>query len=111
MTPAADQLARTGLVYTAAFAPDSFTVPSHGALFTGQMVGTESSLPAEVETLPEAIKRAGFKTVGVSANWLLSRENGFSRGFDFFTNVVDSDKRPDGAAAPLVVGRRPDDRA
>jgi arylsulfatase A-like enzyme len=93
VTPAADQLARTGLVYTAAFAPDSFTVPSHGALFTGQMVGTESSLPAEVETLPEAIKRAGFKTVGVSANWLLSPENGFSRGFDFFTNVVDSETR------------------
>jgi Sulfatase len=92
-TPTIDRLARRGVRYTNAFAPDSFTVPSHGALFEGRLIGTEYPLPASEPTLAEKLAGLGFRTIGVSANWLLGKDGGFDRGFDFFTNVVDPETR------------------
>jgi arylsulfatase A-like enzyme len=93
VTPTIDRLAREGLRYTNAFAPDSFTVPSHGAIFEGRLIGTEYPLPASEPTLAEKLRRIDFRTLGVSANWLLGKDDGFDRGFDFFTNVVDPTTR------------------
>lgn len=88
VTPSVDALASRGLLYEAAFATDSFTMPSHAAMFSGRLTGTESRLPSEGGLVP-SLKSAGFRTVGVSANWVLDKGTGFDQGFDAFTNVVD----------------------
>lgn len=98
-TPSVDSLAGTGLTYEAAFAPDSFTMPSHGAMFSGRLIGTEGRLPADGSLAP-SLKASGFRTVGVSANWILDAGIGFDQGFESFTNVVDPETR-----AALASGR------
>lgn len=104
VTPSMDSLARTGLTYEAAFAPDSFTMPSHGAMFSGRLIGTEGRLPSDGSLVP-SLTAAGFRTIGVSANWLLDPETGFGQGFETFTNVVDSETR-----AALASGREDAER-
>lgn len=98
-TPSLDALALDGTAYEAAFATDSFTFPSHTAMFSGRLTGTEFRLPAG--GLTENLKAAGFRTVGVSANWILDRTTGFDRGFDFFTNVVDDATREELLRGPV----------
>jgi hypothetical protein len=97
-TPSVDALARRGLTYEAAFAPDSFTMPSHGAMFSGRLIGTEGRLPSDGSLAP-TLKAVGFRTIGVSANWLLDPGTGFDQGFESFTNVVDRE-----TAAALAKG-------
>jgi hypothetical protein len=91
-TPSVDALAQRGLTYEAAFAPDSFTMPSHGAMFSGRLIGTEGRLPSDGSLAP-TLKAAGFRAIGVSANWLLDPGTGFDQGFESFTNVVDPETR------------------
>jgi hypothetical protein len=92
VTPFIDLLAGRGLVYEAAFATDSFTMPSHAAMFSGRLTGTESRLPSDGSLVP-SLRAAGFRTVGVSANWVLDPATGFDQGFEVFTNVVDTETR------------------
>jgi hypothetical protein len=99
VTPSVDALAGTGLTYEAAFAPDSFTMPSHGAMFSGRLIGTEGRLPADGSLVP-SLTASGFRAVGVSANWILDAGIGFDQGFETFTNVVDPETR-----AALASGR------
>jgi len=99
VTPSLDALAGSGLTYESAFAPDSFTMPSHGAMFSGRLIGTEARLPADGSLVP-SLRAAGFRTVGVSANWILGPGTGFDQGFESFTNVVDPVTR-----AALASGR------
>jgi len=104
VTPSVDSLAGTGLNYEAAFAPDSFTMPSHGAMFSGRLIGTEGRLPADGSLAP-SLRASGFRTVGVSANWILDPGTGFDQGFEIFTNVVDPETR-----AALANGREDAER-
>lgn len=104
VTPSVDSLAGTGLTYEAAFAPDSFTTPSHGAMFSGRLIGTEDRLPADGSLAP-SLRASGFRTVGVSANWILDPGTGFDQGFEIFENVVDPETR-----AALASGREDAER-
>lgn len=92
VTPSVDSLSRQGVTYEAAFATDSFTMPSHAAMFSGRLTGTESRLPADGSLVP-SLRTTGFRTIGVSANWVLDSGTGFDQGFDIFTNVVDPETR------------------
>jgi hypothetical protein len=89
VSPSLDGLATEGLTYSAAFSTDSLTSSSHLALFTGALTGDEQVPPKDSQMLAEKLKALGFRTIGVAANWVLDPSNGFNRGFDFFTNVVD----------------------
>lgn len=120
VSPGLDGLAGEGLAYSSAFSTDSLTLSSHLALFTGALTGTEPVVSREIETLPERLRKLGFRTIGISANWVLDAAAGFDRGFDLFTNVVDpatrelvarheegdaanAEKRRERATAPAVV--------
>jgi arylsulfatase A-like enzyme len=91
-TPAFDALAATGQLYTRAYAPSPWTVPSHASLFTGSPIDAHGVglhgrvvLSPEVTTLAERLAAAGYETAAFSENALISRVFGFEQGFDHFS--------------------------
>ena len=90
-TPTFDTLAAAGHLYTRAYAPSPWTLPSHASLFTGMTidghgVGLQGrvTLPQAAQTLAERLRDAGYETAGFSENALISQTFGFDQGFDHF---------------------------
>jgi hypothetical protein len=101
-SPTLERLARAGAAYTCrAYAPGSWTLPSHASFFTGkdpvehgahELVervedpsGTKlptAPLGKELPTLAEQMRDRGFQTVLVAANPVVGKGSGLSRGFD-----------------------------
>jgi arylsulfatase A-like enzyme len=98
-----ESLVRKGAQYTCrAYAPGSWTLPSHASFFTGVDVPTHGahSLPAggealgrstsesvraldeQLPTLAEQLAARGYQTVLVSGNPVVSPESGLTRGFE-----------------------------
>lgn len=81
-----------------AYAPGSWTIPSHASFFTGievqsHGVGSPShpdeqasvfyrTLPGTVPTLAETLASRGFRTVAISGNPVLDERSGLLRGFE-----------------------------
>lgn len=101
-TPALAQLAATGTAHQAMYAPASWTVPSHGALFCGTLPrsaglrheggGVPATFRAALEAqgdrvLAEVLRRAGWATSGISANHWVHAYSGFSRGFERWASI------------------------
>lgn len=91
--PATYSLARRSVLFTNAHSAASATIPSVFALFTGKLPyffiekgGVRKVLSRE-GTIAETLKKRGYTTLGVSANLLVSKSLGFSKGFDAFLNV------------------------
>ena len=90
-TPAFDALASEGIVYGRAYAPSSWTLPSHASLLTGfgpdrhgVGIAGRMGLRAELATLAERLADAGYQTAGFSENPLISNLFGFEKGFGQF---------------------------
>jgi len=106
-TPAFDQLAADGLVYTRAFAPSPWTLPSHASLLTGLGVERHGvgisgrmGLGEQLTTLAERLGQAGYQTAGFSENPLVSDLFGFAQGFERFSattidDVIYEEAHPD----------------
>jgi arylsulfatase A-like enzyme len=74
-----------GTVFRQAIAPAAWTLPSMASLFAGRdAAGNRHAAHADVPALAERFAAAGYVTVGLSANPLLSPDNGFARGFQRF---------------------------
>ncbi len=110
--PFLSRLAREGVVFEHAYSPSSWTAPATASLFTslypfqhGVVLGLRATrklqardgglrlrtLPEEAETLPEALKRAGYATFGLTQNVNVSAQLGFAQGFDRFRNLPAED--------------------
>jgi len=108
--PFLGELAHRSLVFENAWSPSSWTLPAtvsiltsvhpfqHGvASLEGLELGPDDEplpvhcIPAELETLAEALGRAGYRTFGVASNVLVGPEVGFDRGFDRFVKLDDED--------------------
>jgi arylsulfatase A-like enzyme len=105
LTDALDALAERSIVFTQARANAPQTAPSHMSLFTGvapSVHGVQNvqhgvdpktgkkrplieSVPAEIPTLAESLRAAGYTTVGLTDGGNLNPPHGFMRGFDEFT--------------------------
>jgi len=106
-TPAFDQLAADGLLYTRAFAPSPWTLPSHASLLTGLGVERHAvgiagrmGLGEQLTTLAERLGQAGYQTAGFSENPLVSNLFGFAQGFERFSattidDVIHEEAHPD----------------
>ena len=86
------------VLYDMAFAPGTWTLPSHASLFTGLLPSEHGAhegimygqggdprrphLKAE-ETLAELAKRNGYRTAAVLSNTVSLRASGMRRGFDW----------------------------
>jgi arylsulfatase A-like enzyme len=103
-TPAMDALAQDGIVFERAFAQSSWTRPSISSIVTGLYPGSHSVmhktdlLPAEVVTVAESMREAGYRTSGFVTNINVAPSFNFQQGFDeyrylapdFFFGATDS---------------------
>lgn len=109
-TPILDSLAARGLRHAAAFAPSSWTLPSHATMLTGRRQSEHRAgimrrpyLDDRFPTLAGQLAAAGYATGGFVANtYWCGRHTGLARGFhryrDLYGNVGD-------ALARTVLGR------
>ncbi|REJ73563.1 MAG: hypothetical protein DWQ30_24610 [Acidobacteria bacterium] len=87
------RLLQESVVYDQAFAPVPFTLPSHLSMLTGvypDVHGVDSAKEALSPTVPlvqEALRRAGYRTLGVVSNNWMEGEFGFARGFDHYESL------------------------
>ncbi|MEM9557357.1 MAG: sulfatase [Acidobacteriota bacterium] len=88
-SPAIDRLATHSVVFDRALSNAPFTLPTHATMLTGLDAAThragfehpEAPL-ADVTSLAERLRAAGYRTVALSAGGLMSRRYGLDRGFD-----------------------------
>ena len=101
-TPNIDGLARTGIMFTRAYAPSSWTVPScasmvlgmypqkhgltEGMVFSRKIV-EQLRLPEQYETLAESFQKAGYTTFGITTNAHMDEQYGFGDGFDHYKSI------------------------
>jgi arylsulfatase len=96
LTPYLDAQAAASTVFTRAYAPASFTVPSLAALMTGRhpealgLWSNESGLPADVPTLATVLRARGWRTSAVVSNFVARRSSGLAHGFEHY-----DDRLPD----------------
>ena len=90
-TPAIDALAGDGIQFERVYSAVPLTLPSHATMFTGRLppehglrVNGQTVLPAEVPTMAEALKSAGYDTAAFIAAFVLDAKFGLDRGFDHY---------------------------
>ncbi|MFH1619536.1 MAG: sulfatase [bacterium] len=112
-TPNIDALARRSAVFKSAYAQSNWTLPSFASLLTGKYprsLGmftparklsdfpyTDPPLRRTETTLPEALKKAGYRTAGFFTGRFNAAAYGFDKGFDIYRNYqrkIDKDRKP-----------------
>jgi arylsulfatase A-like enzyme len=94
-SPTIDRLAAEGTLFEVAISSSSWTLPAHAALFTGlpdSVHGADRGsrkLEPERRTLAEAIRAAGYRTLGIWTGPLLAPKFGFAQGFDRYVSHED----------------------
>lgn len=89
-TPFIDALAERGVLFERAYAPAALTAPSHATLFTGRepldhgITRNGVSLQAEIETLAEQFRAAGYASGAFVSSFVLDPRFGWDQGFDVF---------------------------
>lgn len=79
--------------FTRAYSAAPWTLPSMASIMTGTspvthgVIGWESGLPDELQTLAEKLLRGGYSTAAVTTNIYLERKRGFARGFERFEHL------------------------
>jgi arylsulfatase A-like enzyme len=92
-TPHLDRLAASGLRYTRFYSQSNWTMPAHGALFTGWPPGATGAglgwqpLGYEWDTLAEILLAAGYQTAAFSENPWLTERMGMTQGFETFEEL------------------------
>ena len=114
-TPNLERWAARAVVFDSAYAPSSWTLPSHASYFTGRphrelRVDWLQPLEDSVPVIAEAFAQAGYRTGGFAANWFYTtRESGLARGFAHYRDLRRSAKQLLLHSAPgqLLVSRHP----
>ncbi len=87
-SPAIDALAREGVLFERAYSAAPWTIPSLATQLTGLWPWDHGALrllhplDPDLVTLPERFRAAGWRTAGVTTNFVAKGEYGFDRGFD-----------------------------
>ena len=87
VTPALDALSRDSVRFSRAFSPSNWTRGAMPGILTSipyEAVGNQ--IPESVHTLAEHLHDAGWTTLGISANPLVTKDFGFAQGFDVFVD-------------------------
>jgi len=89
-SPVLDALFDQSYVFTHAYTPSTWTIPSVASLFSGLypsshgVLAAVHQLPEGLPTLAEHFRSYGYRTGAFVANQILTSRNGFSQGFDGF---------------------------
>lgn len=95
-TPHADALAADGALFVNAYAPSSWTLPSHVSLLTSLScfrhgVNLEGDrMEASRPTMADVLRTEGFLCAAVTGGGFLSPVFGFSKGFDLYRQAESS---------------------
>jgi arylsulfatase A-like enzyme/Flp pilus assembly protein TadD len=94
-TPTLDRLASGGVLFANAVAPTPITLPSHATLFTGAYPARHGvrnngtfRLGADLPTLAERFRAAGYSTAAVIGSAMLDSRYGLDRGFDLYDDSI-----------------------
>ena len=105
-TPNIDALRADSILYERAYSHCPLTLPSHATILTGRLPAENGlrdnvgfRLNTKIPTLAELLKKNGYATGAAISAFVLRRESGIDRGFDFY----DDDVEPLGNAP--VMGR------
>ena len=87
--PNIEQIAKQGTRFENAMANSSWTVPSHGSIFTGKYprnngITGENPMYDSNTFLPDILRENGYRSGGFSANPWLTPDFGFDDLFDFY---------------------------
>lgn len=92
-TPVFDEFAKQGALFEQATAPGTWSLPAHGALFTGALPSVNNAhaetryLDDKMPTIAEALAKAGFETRCFTANPHITPGFGLTRGFGWSDNA------------------------
>ncbi|MGD8276981.1 MAG: sulfatase, partial [Gemmatimonadota bacterium] len=93
-TPFLSRLAGESIVFDAAIAPSSWTLPSHASMFTGRRaremtVWDWTALEPSQRTIAEVLRDRGYRTAGFAGNLVfLNPSVGLSQGFTEWSATV-----------------------
>ncbi len=116
-TPFIDSLLSGGVVFDNAITPIPRTTQALASMLTGAYPHTHGvrtlfdSLSDNVTTVTELARGAGYKTIAVVSNHILTRERGLDRGFDvydFGTDARDAQATTQAAITQLQTVNRDD---
>lgn len=95
-TPNIDALRGDSILYTRAYSHVPLTLPSHASLLTGMLpndTGVHDNvgfrLPDSLPTLAQLLAKNGYSTGAAVSAFVLRRETGIGRGFEFFDDEVE----------------------
>ena len=90
-TPALDRLAESGLRFTQAHTHVPMTLPSHATMLTGLLPpelglrdNANNRLAQGTPTLPQTLRRHGYRTAAFLERFVLDRRFGLDQGFDVY---------------------------
>ncbi len=102
-----DRIAREGIVFEHAYTPLPLTLPAHISLFTGLYPWNHRIYangmkfhPENRPYLPALLQKAGYRTYGAVATYILNRRFGIAYGFDEFSDLI-----PQSWTVPYMVGQ------
>lgn len=94
--PGLRRFAAESRVYTSAFASSCWTLPTHGAMFTGLPPSLNGALTGPLQpsitTLAQRLRRAGYATAAFSGNPVIGPSSQLDRGFQKFENFLPGEK-------------------
>lgn len=105
LAPHMNAFAETGLAFTAAHAPATWTLPSQASMLTSLYpyqhgaVRHDRRLPPGLDTLPGRLFAAGYRTAAVTDGILVTQRHGLDSGFELF---LEAPPDKDFAAATLA---------
>jgi arylsulfatase A-like enzyme len=105
-SPAIDALAERGVRFGTAVSTTSWTLPAHAALFTGLYDATHGATDVDLAlsrdhaTLAEALRAAGWRTVGFFGGPFLDPAFGLDQGFERWVDCT-TPLPPEDARKPL----------
>jgi arylsulfatase A-like enzyme len=107
-TPAADELAESGVRFSAASTPIPRTTQAFASLFTSRAPRSHGvrevgeRLHESELTLAEILRSAGYRTFAVTGNSVADREQGLDQGFERFVSASELRSRfaPTGGGPP-----------
>jgi arylsulfatase A-like enzyme/Tfp pilus assembly protein PilF len=96
-TPNLDRLAAHALRFTHVLSPVPMTLPSHCSMFTGMTPlghGVHDNLTYRLDdgclTLPEILRKHGYRTAGITGAFVLDARFGIGQGFEHYDDRIDT---------------------
>ncbi|MCC6456192.1 MAG: sulfatase [Caldilineaceae bacterium] len=91
-TPHLDAFAQESVLFRRAFAPATWTIPTHASILSGlylsqhriENINSNRQFHEGIVTLPQALHKTGYRTAAFSSNILFSPRHFLDKGFDEF---------------------------